>query len=323
MKRIAALALAALAVLTSEASAQNTFPTKPLQFIVPFTPGSAPDVMTRIITERLSGELGQPVLVENRAGAGGNIAAEYASRQPGDGYTVFVGTVGNMAVSKSLYAKLAYDPVKSFTPLSIGWLTWNVLIVSSNSKLQTVQDLIKEAKANPGKLNYGSPGVGTAGHLAGEWFKNLTGADITHVPYRGQNQVVQDLLGGAIQLSFETIGSAVPVIKNGQVRALAATSSERLPALPDVPTFAEAGVNDLDLSGWGMFFVPSSTPAPIAARLNAALVKVMSAADVRDRIDGLGAKTSPSTAAAAEAMLLSEIAKWGKIVKAANARINN
>jgi tripartite-type tricarboxylate transporter receptor subunit TctC len=323
MKNAISLALVVVALLTSKISAEETFPTRPLQLVVPFTAGSAPDVMARVIGERLALELGQPVLVENRAGAGGNIAAEYASRQPGDGYTVFVGTTGNMAVAKSLYAKLAYDPAQSFTAVSVGWLTWNVLIVPANSKLRTVQDVIKEAKENPGKLNFGSPGVGTAGHLAGEWFKNLTGANITHVPYRGQNQVVQDLLGGYIQLSFETIGSAVPVIKNGQVRALAATSTERLPSLPDVPTFAEAGVRDLDLGGWGIFFVPSSTPASIVTRLNAALVKVMSMPDVRGRIDDLGAKTSPSTVAEAQAMLLSEIAKWGKIVEVAKVRIDN
>jgi tripartite-type tricarboxylate transporter receptor subunit TctC len=207
---ITAALIAFAATLHFSSSAQDAYPARPLQFIVPFTAGSSPDVMTRVITDALSRELGQPIVVENRAGAGGNVAAEYASRQPGDGHSVFVGTTGNMAVAKSLYGKLPYNPAEAFTPVSIGWLTWNVLIVPANLPLRTVQDVIRTAQQNPGKLNYGSPAVGTAGHLAGEWFKKLTGTDITHLPYRGQNQVVQDLLGGALQLSFGTIGSAVP-----------------------------------------------------------------------------------------------------------------
>jgi tripartite-type tricarboxylate transporter receptor subunit TctC len=205
----------------------------------------------------------------------------------------------------------------------VGWQTWNVLIVPTNSPLRSVDDLIREAKNNPGKLNYGSPGVGTAGHLAGEWFKKLTGTDITHVPYRGQNQVVQDLLAGNIQLSFETIGSAVPVIQNGQMRALASTSNERLPSLPAVPTFSELGIKDLELGGWGIFFVRSGTPQTVVTRLNAALIKAMSMPSVRDRIDGLGAKTTPSTPSEAQSMLEIEIAKWAKIVQATKVRLDN
>jgi tripartite-type tricarboxylate transporter receptor subunit TctC len=228
-----------------------------------------------------------------------------------------------MAVAKSLFTKLPYDPARDFTGVSIGWQTWNVLIVSTNSPLQSVEDVVREAKKNPGKLNFGSPGTGTAGHLAGEWFKNLTGTDIAHVPYRGQNQVVQDLLAGTIQLSFETMGSALPVIQNGQVRALAATSNARLSSLPDVPTFGEVGIKELELGGWGIFFVPAGTPEPVVARLNAALVKAMSMPSVRDRIDGLGAKTTPSTPAEAQTMLKNEIAKWAKILDVAKIRPNN
>ncbi|HEY0438727.1 MAG TPA: tripartite tricarboxylate transporter substrate binding protein [Xanthobacteraceae bacterium] len=311
------------AVLLAPSAAAQDYPSKPLQFIVPFSAGSSPDVMTRIITEDLARELGQTIVVENRVGAGGNIAADYASRQPGDGYTVFVGTTGNMAVAKSLVPTLSYDSEKAFTPVSIGWITWNLLIVPADSKLNSVPDVIKEAKANPGRLNYGSPGIGTAGHLAGEWFKKLTGTEIAHVPYRGQIQVVQDLLAGTIQLSFETIGSAIPVIKNNQVKALAVTSKARLPQLPDVPTFTEMGVIGLDLSGWGMFVVPAATPPEVVRKLNAGLVKSMSKPAVRDRIDALGVKTTPSSPEEARAMLTEEVAKWRQIVQAANVRLDN
>lgn len=298
----------------------QAWPEKPIRFIVPFTAGASPDVMARVIAEPVSRSLGQPVLIENRAGAGGNIAAEYVAKQPGDGYTVFVGTTGNLAVAKFLYANLPYDPATDFIPVSLGWQTWNVLIVPSGSPITSVQGLIDAARAAPGRINYGSPGNGTAGHLIGEVFKRVTGTQLTHIPYKGQNQVIADLLGGQLQVSFETIGSAVPIIQGGKVRALAVTAAERLPQLPDVPTFAETGVRDLDLQGWAMFVVPAKTPAPVVQRLSEALSRAIETPAVRDRINGMGARAVSSTPEFARVRLREEIDRWGAVVKAAGAR---
>ena len=213
------LALAAL-LMASPAQAQDKFPSKPVQIVVPFSAGSSPDVMTRIIAETLAKDLSQPIVIENKVGAGGNIAAQYVARSAPDGHTIFAGSTGSLAVAKSLYKTLAYDPEKDFAPVSAGWTTWNVLVVKQGSRFKSVADVVAEAKAKPGMLTFGSPGIGTAGHLAGKWFEQLTGTQLIHVPYRGQNQVVQDVLSGAIELSFETIGTALPVIQGGNFERL-------------------------------------------------------------------------------------------------------
>ena len=310
----------ALAAGSGTAPAQ-TFPAKAVRMIVPFSAGASPDVMTRIVAEELTKDLAQPIIVENRPGSGGNIAADYVAKLPGDGYTVFVGTTANLAVNKTLYRNLPYDPEKDFMPLTVAWITWNVLIVPANSEFKSVADVIAAAHARPGALSYGSPGNGTAGHLVGELFKSVTKTDLTHIPYKGQNQVVSDLIGGHIQLSFETIGSALAMITTGKVRALAITSSARHPKLPAVPTFSESGVREIDdLRGWAMFAVPVSTPAATVARLQESLSRALSTASVRQRLEDLGVEVVITSPAASQNMISREVVRWGKLVTATGAR---
>jgi len=312
---------AALVALAGPAVAQDKFPTKTVQFVVPFAAGSSPDVMTRIIAEHIGKHIDQTIVIENRGGAGGNIAAQYVARLPPDGHTLFVGSTGNLASAKSLYKNLAYDPEKDFEPISRAWVTWNVLVVKAGSPLKSAADVVAAAKAKPGEVTFGSPGAGTAGHLAGKWFETLTGTKLIHVPYRGQNQVVNDVLSGAIQISFETIGTALPVIQGGQFQPLAVTSRTRLKHLPDTPTFIEAGIGDLDISGWSMFVVPTGTPPAMIKRWNELLVNAMADDNVRRRIEDLGVVLRASTPQEAGEFLRSEVKKWGEIVRMAGVQI--
>jgi tripartite-type tricarboxylate transporter receptor subunit TctC len=279
------------------------------------------DVTVRVIAQQLTNEVRQPIIVDNRAGAGGNIAAAYVAKAPADGYTVFLGTTGNLAVNKALYGNLPYDPVRDFAGVTTAYRTWNILIVPTQSKLMSVQDLIAEARAHPGKLSFGSPGNGTIGHLVGAYFKQLSGTDLLHIPYKGQNLVLQDLLAGNIQLSFESNASAIPLIRGGKVRALAVTSSTRLPDLPDVPAFGELGMPELDLQGWAVFVVPVATPEAIVQQLNRALVSSLAAAPVTEKLTAMGVRIRTSTIAEAQRNLVGEAERWARIVAASGAKV--
>jgi tripartite-type tricarboxylate transporter receptor subunit TctC len=295
-------------------AAAQTYPQKPLHLIVPFAAGGSPDVIARMIGEELSTALGQNVVIENRAGAGGNIAAQYVLDQPADGYTLFLGTSGNMATNKVLYRKLKFDPEVDFIPVSIAYASCNVLIVPATSPIQSIPDLIAEAKRRPGALSFGSPGVGTAGHLVGELFKSRAGVELVHVPYRGQSQVINDLLGGHLSMSFEAVATAIPVVKAGRMRALAATCPQRVPQLADVPIFAEAGVQGFALEALALIAVRANTPPAIVTRLNDALVKIINSKSVSDRIRGMGLQPKTSTPEQARAQLAAEVARWRKVV---------
>ena len=322
LHRFGAILAVALMLAAPHTLAQN-FPERPIKFVVPFTPGSSVDVIARIVGDGVARELGQPVLVENRAGAGGNIAAEYVAKQAPDGYTVFVGTTGNIASSKSLYRKLRYDPETDFTGISNGWWSWNLLVVRTESPITSVRQLIAEAKANPGKFNYGSPGVGTAGHLAGELFRIQTGADMVHIPFKGQTEEINALIAGDLHFTFESIGNAAPVMKAGRLRALAVTSRERLQQIPDVPSYVEAGIpGDFELRAQGIYLAPARTPPAIVRRLSDAMVKVMGIPQVRERIDAIGVQTSSSTPEVANALLKDEIRRWGQVVKAVGVQLD-
>lgn len=318
---MAMLTATVVGALCGPVRAQPAFPSKTVTFVVPFAAGSSPDVMTRIIAEAVSKDLPQAVVVENKAGAGGNVAAQSVARSAPDGHTIFVGTTGNLAVARSLYKVLAYNPETDFIAVSTAWTTWNVLVVRTGSRFKSVGDVLAEAKAKPGTLTFGTPGAGTAGHLAGKWFEQLTGTQLLHVPYRGQNQVVQDVLSGALDLSFETIGTALPVIQGGQLVPLAATGLQRLKALPDVPTFQEAGIGPLDISGWAMMVLPAGTSAEIVTRWSGLLVKAMETPSVKERIEALGVVLKPSTPQAARDFLKGELKKYEGIVKAAGLQL--
>ena len=311
-----ALALgASLALLPAAASAQ-TYPSKPLRMVIPFAPGGSPDIIGRMVAEELGGMLGQPVIVENRAGAGGNIAVQYVIDQPADGYTLLLGTTGNMASNKVLYKNLKFDTEVDLIPISVAYTTCNVLIVPVSGP-KTVAELVEAAKANPGKLSFGSPGVGTAGHLIGELFKTVTGAPLTHVPYRGQSQVINDLLGGHLSMSFEVAATAIPVVQSGKMRALAVTCPRRLAQLADTPTFAEAGIQGFVLEGLALIAAHGKTPPDIVKRLNEAMVKIISSEKVSGKVAGMGLQARSSSPDEARTMLSADVKRWGGVVKAA------
>ncbi len=313
--RLSAVAFSA-AMLAHPAAAQN-YPTKPLTMVIPFAAGGSPDVIGRVVSEELSKELGQNVIIENRGGAGGNIAAMHVLEQPADGYTLFFGTSGNMATNKVLYKNLKFDPERDFIPLSTAYASCNVLIVPANSPIKSIPDLVAEAKRRPGALSFGSPGVGTAGHLIGELFKSRAGVDLVHVPYRGQAQVINDLLGGHLSLSFEAVATAIPVVQGGQMRGLASTCLARVPQLPDVPIFAEVGVKDFAQEALVIVAVRTGTPPAIATRLSETLQKIVQKPEVTRRITGMGLIAKSSTSAQAKAMLNAEVARWRVVVDAA------
>lgn len=298
----------------------QTWPSKPLRMVIPFPAGTSTDVSGRRVAEALSRELGQPVVVDNRAGAGGNLGADAVAKAAPDGYTLLLGTTGNMAVNKTLFRNLPYDPVGDFTPLTIAWFSCNVLVVSADSPIRSVATLIADAQARPGAISYGSPGSGTAGHLAGEWFKAMTGTQLTHVPYKGGNQVIIDLMSGQIQVSFEAVGNAMAHLRSGKLRALGGTCKDRIAALPDLPTLTELGVADFDIRAWAMFAAPSKLPPAVAQRLSEALVKALSDPSVRDAINATGVQVATTSPSETADFLRNEVSRWAKIVKTAGAQ---
>ena len=318
MTRKLKLALAVLGVslaLMPQAFPQS-YPSRPLRMVIPFAPGGSPDIIGRMVSEELGTILGQSVVVENRAGAGGNIAVQYVIDQPADGYTLLLGTSGNMASNKVLYRNLKFDTEVDLVPVSVAYTTCNALIVPEAGP-KTVAELIAQAKANPGKLTFGSPGVGTAGHLIGELFKTTTGAPLTHVPYRGQTQVINDLLGGHLSMSFEVAATAIPVVQSGKMRALAVTCPRRLAQLPDTPIFAEAGIQGFVLEGLALVAAHGKTPPDIVKRLNEAMVKIIGSGKVTDKIAGMGLQARSSSPDEARTLLKADVNRWGAVVKAA------
>jgi tripartite-type tricarboxylate transporter receptor subunit TctC len=304
------------AFLASSAIAQ-LYPNRVIRLVIPFPAGSSVDVIGRLIAGEMTTALGQQVIIENRAGAGGNIAAEYVVGQPADGYTLFLGTTGNMATNKVLYRRLRFDPEVDLVPVSLLYASCNVLILSKDNPVKTLAELIDEAKRSPGKLTFGSPGVGTAGHLVGELFKVRTQTNLAHVPYRGQPQVMNDLMGGHLSMSFEAVGGAIPIILNGSVRGLATTCRERTKQLPDIPTFAELGISDFTLEALAMLAVNSKTPPEIVKQLHDVTVKIVTMPKITDRINSMGVLARTSTSAQARALLTEETARWRQVIEVA------
>ena len=288
--------LLAAAFVPSAATHAAEYPTGPITLIVPFGPGGSADTVARIVGNEVSKEIGQPIVILNRSGAGGNIGYEMAARALPDGYTLVMAT-SPLAVNVSLYHKLSYDPVKDFSPISLVALQPNLLVVNPELPVKTLAELIAYAKVNPGKLNFGSSGIGTSQHLAGELFKRRAGVDIVHVPYRGGGPAMVDLVGDRLQMMFETIPSSLPYAQSGQLRAIAITVDERSKMLPDVPTVSEAGLSGFVSRGWLGVAAPAKTPKPIIDKLNAAIRKALETPSVADHLTELGLQvksTSPS-----------------------------
>ena len=312
-----ATAAAALCVLsTGTASAQvDAYPNKPIKWVVPFPPAGAMDNIARTLGEQMGRKLGQPLVIENRPGAGGNIGADAVAKSAPDGYTMMI-VANGMAVNKFLYGKLSYDPVKSFTPVSLVAVVPNVLVANAaQSKAKTVAEVIAQAKAQPGKVTYASAGNGTSIHLAGELFASMAQIDMLHVPYKGSGPAVSDLLGGQVDYMFDSITSAAPHIQSGKLRAIAVTTAKRSAALPNVPTIAEAGLAGYELSPWFAVYMPSGTPKPIVAKINAALLEALNLPEVKTRFAAIGAEPIGSTPEQLAAHLDAEMAKWGKIIQ--------
>ena len=294
------------------------WPNKPIRWIVPFPPGGAMDVMARALAEKSSKSLGQAVVIENKPGAGGNIGADFVARSDADGYTMMITSIG-MATNKYLYPKLSYDPVKDFSPVSLIAIVPNVLVTNATQpNVKTVSDVIANAKAQPGKLTYASAGNGSSIHLAGEVFTSMAKIDMQHIPYKGSNPAVTDLLGGQVNYMFDSITSAEPHIDSGKLRPIGITTSKRSKALPNVPTIAESGLPGYEVTPWFAVFVPAATPKPIVNKLNAALLDALKSPEIKAKFDGIGAEPLGTTPDELASYLNKEIERWGKVISTNN-----
>ena len=311
----------AFAFATSAGGAMaQAWPSKAISLVVPFPPGGTTDVLARALGEKLSQSLGQPVIVENRPGAGATLGADYVAKSKADGYTLLVGAVHH-TIASAVYKKLPYDFQKDFAPITEIALVPNVLVINTATPAKNVSELVALAKAQPGKLNYGSNGNGTAQHLIGTQFENITGTDLVHIPYKGSGPLATDLLGGQITMSFDTISPVLQHIKSGKLRALAVTTAKRSSALPDVPTLDEAGLKGFDIGTWFGVLAPVATPKDVAARLNAEMVKVIQSPDFRKRMDEIGAEPIGNSAEQMAQQIKVETEKFAKLVKDAKVTI--
>lgn len=310
-----ALAALLLGSAVSAAVAQD-YPTRPLRIIVGFAPGGANDTIARLVAAGLQSRLGQPVVVENRAGAGGNLGADAVAKAAPDGYTLFLGSTGTIAVSPTLYPKLSYDPVNGLAPVSMVASSGNLVVVNAELPFKSVRDLVAHAKTNPNKLSYGSSGNGSTLHLAAEIFKDVAGVEMVHVPYKGDAPALSDLAAGQVQVTFSGIPPTLPFVRSGKVRILAVTSAQRMPTLPDVPTVAESGV-PMDLSTWYGVFVTGGTPPAVLDRLATEVRAVVEQPAFKQQLADQGLVTASSTPAQFRRFVQQEIERWGKAVKAA------
>jgi tripartite-type tricarboxylate transporter receptor subunit TctC len=302
---------------SNAAMAQAAYPNKPIRLVVTFPTGGAPDILARLFSEKA--QLGQPIVIDNKPGAGGNIGSDIVAKSAGDGYTLVMGTVGTHSINGALYEKMPYDMVKNFTPISLIASAPNLLVVNNDLPVKTVPELIAYMKANPNKLSFGSPGIGTSVHMSGELFKSMTGTSMTHVPYKGRQFFIPDLIGGSIQLVFDNMPSALPMAKEGKIRAIAQTTAKRSPAAPDIPTVAES-LPGFEATTWFAMFAPANTPKAVIDRLNAEALRVFKLPEVAERLKTLGLDPVLSSSEELAKYQASEIVKWAKVVKESGAK---
>jgi tripartite-type tricarboxylate transporter receptor subunit TctC len=305
-----------LLALAGGAQAQ-AYPSKPIRWIVPFPPGGSTDLLARVVGQKLSEAWGQPVIVENRGGAGGTLGAAEAAKATPDGYTLLMGAIHH-TIASSVYPKLPYDFQKDLAPITIVAIVPNVLVVNSSVPAKSVAELIAHAKANPGKLTYGSAGLGTAHHLIGELFNSRAGVDILHVPYKGSAPAVADLIGGQVSIMYDTVASALPHIRSGKLRPLAVVTAKRSSALPEVPTLAETALPGFEVTTWFGAMAPAKTPKEIVTRLNAEMVKILNTPEVRKRLLDAGAEPLGNSPEQMAAQIKRETEQFGNIVRQAN-----
>jgi tripartite-type tricarboxylate transporter receptor subunit TctC len=322
MKLLRYLASTLLVCLPLVATAQaSDFPTKAIRIVVPFPPGGATDAAARLVAVKMAEHWGQPVLVDNRAGAGGNVGSELVAKSPADGYTLVMGVTGSHAINTSLYARMPYDPVADFVAISQVAVVPNVLVVHPSVPAKNLAELMALAKKEPGKLNYASLGNGTAAHLGMEMLKSEAGVDITHVPYKGSAPAVSDLLAGQVQMMVDGLPSALPHVKAGKLRAIALTSLHRAPSLPDLPTIAET-YPGFYADAWSGLFAPKGTPQPVVDKLSAEVQRILKLPEVREKLAALGAEPVGSTQAEFAVHVKKEIGKWAKVVKTSGAKVD-
>ena len=311
---IAFAAAAMTGIAPSDARAQAAYPTKPITIIVPFSAGGTTDILARVVGLHVGQTLGQPVIVDNRAGAGGNIGTQAVARAPADGYTLLMGTVGTHAINQGLYKKLPFDPIKDFAPLSRVAMVPNLLVANPAQPYKNVKELIAYAKANPGKVNFASSGSGTSIHLSGELFKQMTQIDMQHVPYKGTALAMPDLISGQLDAMFDSISTAMPHVRDGRIRALAVTSAQRSPQAPDLPPVGET-VPGFESTTWFGLYGPKALPGPIVVRLNTALNQLLKDPEVRERALRLGFEPAGGTPEQFAAVVAAQTAKWAKVIK--------
>lgn len=316
-----ALATAALcAVQPAFAQSASTYPNKPIHIIVTFTSGGAPDILGRLIGDKLSAAWGQTVIVENKPGAGGNIGADYVAKSAPDGYNIVVGTVGTHAINGALYQNMPYEMTRDFTPVTLLASTPNMLVVNNNVPAKNLKEFIDLGKKE-GKMTFASSGSGTSIHVSGELFKTMTGIDMQHIPYKGRASAIPDLLGGRVTMMFDNMPSSLPLVREGKLRALGVTSAKRSPAAPDIPTIAESGLPGFEAVSWFALFAPANTPRPIVDKLQAEVSKILKMPDVSKKLMDLGLEPSGSTPDELAAYQKTEIAKWSKVVKDSGAKV--
>lgn len=326
-RALAPLFLALLSMALPGGARADAWPDKPVRIIVPFAPGGTTDILARAIAPELSKAFGQQFVVDNKAGAGGNVGAEIVSKSAPDGYTLLMGTVGTHGINKALYNKLPYDPQKDFAPITLVAGVPNVMVVNAEKarslNINTVNDFIRYAKAHPGQLNMASSGNGTSIHLAGELFKSMTGIYMTHIPYRGSGPALMDLVGGSMDVMFDNLPSSMQQIKGGKLKALAVTSAQRSAALPDIPTVEEAaGLKGFEASSWFGLLAPAGTSSDIVHRIQREVTKSLSTPAIKEKLMAQGAIPGGNTPEEFTRMIDSEIRKWAKVVKESGARVD-
>ena len=301
------------------AAQTSSWPARPVRLIVTFPPGGAPDTLARILAEKWS-SLGQPFAVENKPGAGGNIGADFVAKSAPDGATLLIATVGTHAINSALYAKMPYDAVKDFTPISFLASTPNLLVLNKAVPANNVQELIALAKREP--LTFGSSGAGSSIHLSGELFNTMAGVKMLHVPYKGRAQAIPDLLGGRIQMIFDNMPSALPLVRSGELKALGVTSAQRSPAAPDIPTIAESGLPGFEVDSWFALLGPAGMAPEVQMRINQEVARVLAMPDVRDKLAQLGLAAQPGTPQALAGLIRRETDKWAEVVKVSGAKLD-
>lgn len=322
MARIIPLVAALLVAAASTLAHAQAWPSKPIRYIVPFAAGGTTDILARTIAEKLSIALGQPVIVENKPGAGGGVGAAETAKAAPDGYTIMGGTISTHAINATLYSKLPYDPVKDFIPITLIARVPNMLVINNDIPAKNVAELIALMKANPGKWSFASSGNGTSQHLSGELFKGMAGVDMQHIPYKGSPPALTDVMGGQVNMTFDNITTAWVLAKGGKLRALAVTTAQRSPIAPDVPTLAESGLPGYEIGSWQGVFAPAATPPDIVKRLNAEIVKIINMPEVQKKLLDLGAEPVANSSEDFTAFVKTEVVKWGDVVRKSGAKVD-